>query len=161
MMVGSTRKYGVKPLPKSKRSRRLCLLMGTSTACVAICTYPFLPLSLARVPSSKYAKCKYMQGDLSIGRDTYLHRRLLCEGHLLQWGTWTDTPPLATHYIILLVHDGLQIRRQGSQSICRTGLLGQGIMDAQLNGVADVRVEGRDRARLRSLEDGRQFGEER
>ncbi len=40
-------------------------------------------------------------------------------------------------------------------------MLGQGIMDSQLNGVADVRVEGRDRTRLRSLEDGRQFGEER
>jgi hypothetical protein len=41
--VGSTRKYGVKPFPKSKRSRRLGLFLETSTACacVAICTYPF------------------------------------------------------------------------------------------------------------------------
>ena len=40
-------------------------------------------------------------------------------------------------------------------------MLGKSIMDAQLNGVADVRVEGRDRARLRCLYYRRHFAEER
>src|SRR5947209_8470227 len=72
MTVGSTRKYGVKPLPKSRRSRRVCLLVGTSTACVAICTYPFTQLSTSRVPSSKKATCNYTQSDLPMGTGTYI-----------------------------------------------------------------------------------------
>jgi len=81
--------------------------------------------------------------------------------YLIQWSIRTDTPLLATHYIVLPVHDGLQIRLQRTQSSCRSALLGKCIMDSHLNGVRDVWVERRDRARLRGLEHGKQSAEER
>src|SRR2546425_6867667 len=111
--VGSTRKYGVKPLPKSKRWRRLGLLLGTSIACVAICTYPFMRLSTARGPASTSAPCNFIAGDLPMGTDTdtadfstkvMLYRRVSVQ-------IVASTPLLATHYIILFAHDVLQIQR--------------------------------------------------
>src|SRR5207249_3726155 len=90
---------------------RLGLLLGTSTACVAMCTYPFMRLPIAREPASTSAPCNFIAGHLPMGTDTdtadfstkvMLYSMVFC----------IDTPPLATHYIILSAHDVLQIQKE-------------------------------------------------
>src|SRR5258708_19508166 len=103
MMVGSTRKYGVKPLPTSRRSRRLrlFLLVATSTACVAICTYPFRSLSTSKVPYERICKVQ-LHARRPPDEFRYRHRRLLYKSYVIQWSIRTDTPPLLTLYTYYL-----------------------------------------------------------